>query len=52
MEHNFNLKVKDNKLKAIVRSNMFRSRVERNPKAYNRAKVKQKGFYERNNISD
>lgn len=37
--HDFNLKVKDNKLKAIVTTSMFRTRVEKNAKAYTR-KVK------------
>lgn len=37
--HDFNLKVKDNKLKAIVTTSMFRNRVEKNTKAYTR-KVK------------
>ena len=37
--HDFNLKVKDNKLKAIVTTSMFRNRVEKNAKAYSR-KVK------------
>ena len=34
--HDFNLKVKDNKLKAIVTTSMFRNRVEKNAKAYSR----------------
>ena len=37
--HDFNIKVKDNKLKAIVTTSMFRHRVEKNAKAYTR-KVK------------
>ncbi len=39
--HDFNIKVKDNKLKAIVTTSMFRNRVEKNAKAYNR-KIKHK----------
>lgn len=40
--HDFNIQVKDNKLKAIMSTSMFRNRVQRNAKAYNR-KVKHKG---------
>lgn len=41
--HDFNIKVKDNKLKAIVTTPMFRNRVEKNAKAYTRkAKHKSK----------
>lgn len=35
-EHQFNLRVKDNKLKAIVGTTMFRTRKEKNAKAYSR----------------
>ena len=43
--HDFNIKVKDNKLKAIVTTSMFRNRVEKNAKAYNRkAKHKSKAM--------
>ena len=34
--HDFNIKVKDNKLKAIVTTSMSRNRVEKNAKAYSR----------------
>lgn len=34
--HQFNIRVKDNKLKAIMTTSMFRNRVERNAKAYTR----------------
>ena len=34
--HDFKIKVKDNKLKAIVGTSMFRNRVEKNAKAYTR----------------
>lgn len=34
--HDFNIKVKDNKLKAIMTTSMFRNRVEKNAKAYTR----------------
>lgn len=34
--HQFNIKVKDNKLKAIMTTSMFRNRVEKNAKAYTR----------------
>ena len=41
--HDFNIKVKDNKHKAIVTTTMFRNRVEKNAKAYTRkAKHKSK----------
>lgn len=40
--HDFNLKVKDNKLKAIVTTSMFRNRVEKNAKAYTRKLKHQK----------
>lgn len=39
--HDFNLKVKDNKIKAIMTTSMFRNRVEKNAKAYSR-KTKRK----------
>ena len=34
--HDFKINVKDNKLKAIVGTSMFRNRVEKNAKAYTR----------------
>lgn len=44
--HDFNLKVKDNKLKAIVTTSMFRNRVEKNAKAYTRKAKHIKRDYE------
>lgn len=43
--HQFNIKPKDNKLKAVVQTTMFRTRVEKNAKAYTRkAKHKAKSY--------
>lgn len=36
MDHQFSINVKDNKLKAIMGTTMFRTRKEKNAKAYSR----------------
>jgi stalled ribosome alternative rescue factor ArfA len=46
MKHELNIKVKDNAVKALVKSNLFRPKVEADKKKFKRHEKHKKGLYD------